>query len=67
MDRIDEIVDRAIQYTEDILKQAPRHFRSARDGLVKMRDNLTFGANDHSALGRLDDYIGELDRRFARG
>jgi len=29
-----------------------------------MRDNLTIGAEDHPALGRLDDYLGDLERRF---
>jgi hypothetical protein len=64
MDGIDDIVDRAIQYTEEILEQAPRHYEVAREGLTRMRDNLTIGAEDHPALGRLDEYIGELIRRF---
>jgi hypothetical protein len=64
MDRIDEIVNKAIQYTEKILDRAPSHYAAARDGLERLRDNLTLGAEDHPALGRLDNYIGELMRRF---
>jgi hypothetical protein len=64
MDNIDEIVDRAILYTEKILGQAPRHYPVAREGLERMRDNLTIGAQDHPALDRLDDYLGDLERRF---
>jgi len=66
MDKIDEIVDRAIQYTEKILGQAPRHYKVAREGLEKMRDSLATGLENHPALGRLDKYIGELGRRFAQ-
>ncbi len=64
-DNIESIVDKAIAYTEDILSRAPRHYRVARQGLVTMRDNLRLGAEDHPALRRLEDYIEELDRRFA--
>lgn len=65
MDKIDEIVDRAIQYTEHVLGQAPRHYDVAREGLERMRDNLTTGIENHPALGRLNNYIGELARRFS--
>ncbi|MGO9742107.1 MAG: hypothetical protein ACLPN5_11455 [Roseiarcus sp.] len=64
-DNIESIVDRAIAYTEDILSRAPQHYRVARQGLETMRDNLRLGAEDHPALRRLEDYIEELDRRFA--
>jgi hypothetical protein len=66
MDRIDEIIDKAIKYTEKILARAPGHYAAAREGLERMRDNLMIGAADHPAIGRLDDYIGELERRFTR-
>jgi hypothetical protein len=65
VDRIDEIVDKAIQYTEDILGQAPHHYAVARKGLEQMRDNLRIGAEDHAALRKLEDYLNELGRRFA--
>ena len=65
MDKIDEIVDKAIQYTEDILGQAPRHYEVAREGLELMRDNLKIGAGDHEALRKLEDYLNKLGRRFA--
>ena len=63
MDQIDDIVDRAIHYTERILSVAPHHYSAARDGLTTMRNNLTVGADDHPALLRLDAYLGELERR----
>jgi hypothetical protein len=65
VDDIDKIVDKAIQYTEDILGRAPRHYPVAREGLERMRDNLKIGAGDHEALRRLEDYLNELGRRFA--
>ena len=64
MDKIDEIVDKAIQYTEDILARAPRHYSVAREGLERMRDNLKIGAEDHEALRKLENYLDELSRRF---
>jgi hypothetical protein len=64
VDKIEEIVDKAIQYTEDILERAPRHYRVAREGLERMRDNLKIGAEDHEALRKLEDYLDELNRRF---
>ena len=64
-DNIDSIVDRAIAYTEDILRRAPHHYGVARQGLQTMRNNLRLGAEDHPALRRLEDYLEELGRRFA--
>ena len=64
MDKIEEIVDRAIKYTEDILQRAPQHYQASLDGLRRMRDNLQFGADDHPALERLNAYLDELSRRF---
>jgi hypothetical protein len=65
LDKIDEIVDKAIQYTEDILGRAPQHYPVAREGLERMRDNLEIGAEGHPALRKLENYLNELDRRFA--
>lgn len=64
-DKIQEIVDRAIIYTEDILRRAPNHLGVAREGLERMRQNLRLGAEDHPSLERLEDYIKKLERRFA--
>ena len=65
MDKIDAIVDKAIQYTEDILTRAPQHYKVARQGLERMRDNLRMGAGDHPALRKLGDYLDELGRRYS--
>lgn len=63
-DKIQDIIDRAIAYTEDILARAPRHYGVAREGLERMLQNLRHGAEDHPALQRLEDYLDELQRRF---
>jgi len=61
MDKIDNIVDRAIEYTKRVLSTAPEHGQEARAGLETMRDNLTLGAPDHPALERLNVFIKSLD------
>ena len=66
MDTIDQIVDRAIAYTRQVLEKAPRHWDVARDGLERMRQNLAEGAPDHPALERLEMYIAELLRTAPR-
>ncbi len=65
VDKIEEIVDKAIQYTEDILQRSPRHYPVAREGLERMRNNLAIGAEDHPALHKLDEYLEELRRRYS--
>ena len=62
-DKIEEIVDRAIAYTEDILQKAPQHYQVALNGLERMLQNLMLGAADHPALRKLEDYIKLLERR----
>jgi hypothetical protein len=64
VDKIAEIVDRAIAYTEDILQKAPQHYHVAREGLEHMRQNLRRGAEDHPALRILENYIKQLERRY---
>ena len=61
MDRIDHIVERAIEYTLHVLEAAPRHRAAARTGLERMRSNLTLGAPDHPALERLRAFLDELE------
>ena len=39
-DKIAEIVERAIAYTEEILQEAPQHYQIALDGLERMLQNL---------------------------
>ncbi len=65
MDRIDEIIDKATRYTEEILKRAPHLYSAAREGLEIMRGNLEIGAEDHPALRKLDGYLGQLGRRYS--
>jgi hypothetical protein len=61
MDKIDHIVERAIEYTLHVLEAAPQHREAARTGLERMRCNLTIGAPDHPALERLRAFLSELD------
>ena len=63
MDKIDELVGRAIAYTEDILERGPEHWESARDGLTKMCESFELLAPKHPALERLRAYIRELELR----
>jgi len=63
LDKIDHIVERAIEYTLHILEAAPQHREAARTGLEQMRCNLTIGAPDHPALMRLQAFLDELDVR----
>ena len=65
MDKIEEIVHRAVRYTEDILSRAPQHYRIAREGLERMCDTLAVCDAGDPALQRLRDYIHELERRVA--
>ena len=64
-DRINEIIDRAVNYTEDILTRAPRHLRVARQELERMRHNLELDIGDHPALHKLTAYIEELEHRVS--
>ena len=61
LDKIDHIVERAIQYTLHVLDAAPEHRAAARVGLERMCSNLTIGAPDHPALERLQAFLSELD------
>ena len=66
MDKIDHIVERAIEYTLHVLEAAPQHGDAARTGLERMRSNLTIGAPDHPALERLQAFLSELDAAARR-
>lgn len=61
-DRIEEIVNRAIEHTLTILGASRAGWSVARRGLEKIHDDLAFGAPGHPALGRLKDFIAEQDR-----
>lgn len=67
MDKIDGIVARAIAYTDHVLATKPEHYRAARQGLERMRDNLARDTPGHPALERLTNYLGALDRRENNG
>jgi hypothetical protein len=65
VDKIDEIVERAIEYTEKMLAGAPGRYALAKEGLERMRNSFSLGADDHPAFSRLANYIVDLERRFA--
>ncbi len=60
-DRIEEIVNRAIEHTLTILEASGAAWSVARGGLEKIHDNLAFGAPGHPALGRLKAFIADRD------
>ena len=61
-DKIEEIVNRAIENTLTILGAARAEWRVARMGLKKIHDNLAFGAPGHPALRRLKAFIADQDQ-----
>jgi hypothetical protein len=61
-DKIEEIVNRAIEHTLTILDASRGGWSVARTGLEKIHDNLAFGAPGHPALGRLKAFIADRDR-----
>ena len=64
-DKIEEIVNRAIEHTLRILDASRGGWSVARRGLEKIYDNLALGAPGHPALDRLKAFIADQDR--ARG
>ena len=66
MDRIDTIVEMAINYTATVLRTAPEHFDVARAGLERLRNDLLLGFPDHPALERLRLFLVELELRESR-
>jgi hypothetical protein len=62
-DRVDEIISRAIVYTQDILNGEFGDWAAAKAGLERMQDNLALDAPDHPAFERLSRFIAEQDRR----
>ena len=57
---LDDIVDRAIDYTNRILRTMPSYHGAAVAGLRKLRDSLAEKSPDDPALKRLDDYLESL-------
>ena len=59
---LDEIVDRAIEYTNRSLKAMPSYRNAAIEGLKNLRESLAKKDSDDPALARLDDYLKQLER-----
>ncbi len=62
MSALDEIVDRAIEYTNLILRRMPSYKDAAIDGLRTLRDSLAAKSPDDPAIGKLDAYLETLDK-----
>ena len=62
MSRLDEIVDRAIDFADRTLRALPRYRWAATAGLKQLRETLAQTAPDDPALGRLDAYLARLER-----
>jgi hypothetical protein len=57
MSALDDIVDRAIDFTDRILEKMPSYRRATVTGLRKLRDSLSQKSPGHSAIARLDAYL----------
>ncbi|MDE3176637.1 MAG: hypothetical protein KGM15_11105 [Pseudomonadota bacterium] len=66
MGLLDEIVDRAIDYTNRTLQTMPSYRQTAIEGLKKLRANLARKDSEEAALARLDDYLKQLEREPPR-
>ena len=62
-DKVEEIVERAIEYTRPLLEYAPERWPAARSGLRRIHDDLVRDAPNHRALQRLTAFIAQWDRR----
>ena len=60
MNALEEIVDRAIEYTDKILNTMPSYRQAAIVGLRKLRVALAEKAPDDPAIARLDAYLQSL-------
>ncbi len=60
MNGLDEIVDRAIAYTDTLLRIRPTYRQAAVGGLRKLRDALAQKSPDDPAIARLDAYLDAL-------
>ncbi len=63
LDKIDWIVEQAIDYTVTVLLTAPAHVAAARTGLERLRSDLSRGDPDHPALDRLQRFLADLQLR----
>jgi hypothetical protein len=60
---LDEIVDRAIDYTNLILRRMPSYRDAAISGLRTLRESLAVRSPDNPAVGKLDAYLDSLRDR----
>jgi hypothetical protein len=60
VDNLEEIVDRAIDYTNIILKRMPSYRDAAISGLRNLRVSLAAENPENPALRNLDDYLEAL-------
>jgi hypothetical protein len=58
---LEDIVDRAIDYTNRILRSAPSYKDAAITGLHNLRDALAQPLPDHPAIHKLDAYLDSLN------
>jgi hypothetical protein len=60
VDNLEQIVDRAIDYTNLILRRMPSYRDAAVAGLRTLRDSLAAKSPDNPALRNLDAYLETL-------
>jgi hypothetical protein len=60
MDRISEIVERAISVADLVRENDPKNFETAETSLTKLAEELRVSAPDHPALKRLEEYIRQI-------
>ncbi len=66
-DRIDELVEHAMQYTLDLLMNDALHWSTAKEGLARMLFNLELGAPHHASVLRLQSFINQQDAIYELG
>lgn len=66
-DKIEDIVNRALEHTRTILETSRAGWSVARKGLKKIHDDLAVGAPGHSALDRLRAFIANEDHARRKG
>jgi hypothetical protein len=59
-DRIENIIDRAAEYTKALLSKDAGRWPAAREGLERILADLRGSAPDHSGLQRLRRFIDDL-------
>ena len=59
MDRIDELVDRAIAVADLVMLKEPQRIEIATEFLRRLAEELRASAPDHPALTKLDSYVND--------